>query len=345
MFSKNLRYYRLKKNMTKSALAKACGVSSMAITNYEKGVRNPDMDTINKLALALDVKIADFLQVRNSSLTFEHKSFRKNYNLSESTKEYIRESVEEYFSRFFNAVECLGGDPLPEPINCHSLKPSGNLADDAKRLRSALGLPVVGPIMGLKAVLENKGILLLEIDVESTKFSGMNGIVNDYPYIVVNRDMTEERIRSTIAHELVHVMFDIPDDKDEEEYATKISGAFLISKEDLEREIGIRRKAITNDFTFICKEYGVSMLLLTLRAKQAGIISEYVYKDFIIKASKAGWRKNEPRRVDHEELTLFKQLVYRAIAEDSITIQKGAELLHESYNDVENYSKGEVLEG
>ena len=53
MFEKNLKYYRLKKNMTKRALAEACGVTPMAITNYESGKRRPEMAIIKKMAEAL----------------------------------------------------------------------------------------------------------------------------------------------------------------------------------------------------------------------------------------------------------------------------------------------------
>ena len=38
MFNKNLKYYRLKNNLSKKALASLCGVSSMLITYYENGV-------------------------------------------------------------------------------------------------------------------------------------------------------------------------------------------------------------------------------------------------------------------------------------------------------------------
>ena len=50
MFSRNLKYYRLKNNMTKRELATRVGVSSMSITHYENGDRYPEMDTIKKLA-------------------------------------------------------------------------------------------------------------------------------------------------------------------------------------------------------------------------------------------------------------------------------------------------------
>ena len=122
MFNKNLKYYRLQKNMSKKELADKCGVSAMAITHYENGDRKPDIDMIKKLAEALGVFVADFLAERNTSLSFVHGEFRKQASLSESKQEYIRESVEEYFSRFFDAVECLGGNPLPEPPKTESIK-------------------------------------------------------------------------------------------------------------------------------------------------------------------------------------------------------------------------------
>ena len=52
MFSKNLKYYRLKNNLTKRKLSEISGLTPMAITNYEAGTRTPDMDIIKKLAAA-----------------------------------------------------------------------------------------------------------------------------------------------------------------------------------------------------------------------------------------------------------------------------------------------------
>ena len=66
MFEKNLKYYRLKKKMTKKDLAEACNVTPMAITYYENGKRKPDMDTVKKLAAVLGVKTIDFIQTRNA---------------------------------------------------------------------------------------------------------------------------------------------------------------------------------------------------------------------------------------------------------------------------------------
>lgn len=78
MLGKNLKFYRLKKNMSKKALAEKCGISPMAITNYEKEARRPDMEIIKKLAEILEIGVADFIEARNETLVFKHEAFRKN---------------------------------------------------------------------------------------------------------------------------------------------------------------------------------------------------------------------------------------------------------------------------
>ena len=244
-------------------------------------------------------------------------------------------AVEEYFGRFFDAVDYLGGEPLPSPPDIHCLKSSGDFEKDAVQLRNQLSIPKKGPIEDVIAILENQGILVIMLDFDNRHFSGMNGTVNGYPYIVVNKNMTAERIRSTISHELTHMMFELDDDINEEQFATEVSGAFLITKEDILREMGVRRSAITKDFTLICKEYGISMYLLVVRASQAKVISSSVAQCFYIKAGKAGWRTNEPSRIKEEKPLLFEQLVFRAINEEDISIQKGVELLQIPYAEVE----------
>ena len=294
MFSKNLKYYRLKNNMSKKELANQIHVSPMAISNYENGKRNPDMDLLKRIAKVLGVRVSDFLVVRNDKLVFSHGKFRKNANLSNAQQEYVRESVEEYFNRFMTAVEILGGAVLPDAPSTNALDLIGNCEEDAQSLREHLNLNVDGPIGNLTETLENKGILVYVCEIDNDKFSGMNGYVGDHPYIVVNRNMSPERNRSTIVHELSHLMFKWTEDLDDgdiEKLSTAISGAFLFPKADAIRELGIRRTVISKDMILVAQEYGISMFLLVKRAQLLGIISASLAKDFFINASKAGWRK------------------------------------------------------
>ena len=341
MLGKNLKYYRLKNNMTKKALADAIGVTPMAITNYENGDRNPNMDTLKSLANALNIKVTDFLANTGGELQFSHGKFRKGSKLGVMNQEYIREAVEEYFGRFFQVVSFLGGQRILEPVpEIKKIPWMDDTENAAKELRKYLGISINGPVPNLVEILENKGILVLFIEVDSDYFSGMNGTVNGIPYIVINRTMSAARIRSTIVHEVAHFVFDWPEnltDKDEEDLATAISGAFLFPKEDAYRELGYKRSAISKAMTMTCKEYGISIYMLVKRARLCEIINDSVEKVFYIRASKAGWRKAEPDwGIQKEEPNLFEQLVYRAVTEEEISVQKGAELLKTSYDAVAN---------
>lgn len=337
MFSKNLKYYRLKKDMSKKELAEKVNISPMAISNYETGKRRPDMEILKKIANVLGVRVADFLAVRNEKLVFCHGEFRKSTTLSVAQQEFIRESVEEYFERFLSIVEILGGEVLPDAPVTHELNLSGDIERDAQSLRKHLCLAPEGPIGNLIELMENKGILVYMCKIANDQFSGLNGLVNGRPYIMINEDMSPERNRSTIVHELSHFMFKWPDDMDEkqvEKSVTSISGAFLIPRADAIRELGIRRTAVSKDMLLVAQEYGISMYMLVKRARLSGIISESVERQFYIDASKAGWRKNEPVRIEKENPILFEQLVYRAINENEISIQKAAELLKIQYNEI-----------
>ena len=339
MFGKNLKFYRLKNNMTKKALSEAIGVTPMAITNYENDERQPNLDTIKKLAEALNIRVTDFLENSGSDLKFTHGKFRKGAKLGAMNQEYIKESVEEYFGRFFQVLSFLGGKKLLEPIPSLKTIPwTEDPEQAAQKLRDYLELPSSGPVNKLVELLENRGILVFFIDLDTQYFSGMNGTVNGIPYVVINSSMSPARKRSTIIHEVAHFAFDWPDDlseDEEEEIATAISGAFLFPREDAFRELGYKRISISKTMTMTCKEYGISMFMLVKRARICGIINESIEKRFYIAASKAGWRKNEPNwDIEEVKPQLFNQLVYRAVTEEEISIQKGAELLKTSYDSV-----------
>lgn len=339
MFGKNLKYYRLKKDLSMKSLASMVQVSPTAIRDYESGKRKPSMDVIQALAKALDVKVSDFLANRDEALVFTHGEFRKGSKLSERKQEYVCASVEEYMCRFYAVLGILGGDVMPTAPASHMVHLSQNAEEDARELRKYLRIADACPVGNLVELLENKGILVYFLAMDDDAFSGMNGLVDGRPYIVVNEKMSSERIRSTIAHEMSHFIFAWPDgmsEKEIEERATAISGAFLLPEEDVKREMGIRRTAITKDMELICKEYGISMYLLVKRANLCGIITDNIAKNFYIVVGQRGWKRNEPSRIPKEKPMLFSQLVYRAVSEHEISVQKGAELLKQLYDDVAN---------
>lgn len=329
MFSKYLKFYRLKEGLSKKELARRAGLSPQVITKCENSPNLPDVEIINKIANALNRSIIDFLYEWGQDLNFQHGHFRRNCSLKKSQQDFVRESVEEYFSRFFCIVNILGEKVLPPCLECNKVELSQSDEENALHLREYLRISKEGPVANLIELLENKGILIY-LHKGDRHFSGLSGTVNGRPYIVINNNMHAERMRSTVVHELAHLMFNWPSDmsdKEQEQKATAISGAFLFPNDDVKRELGLHRKGISKDMEAICEEYGISMWLLAKRASICGVISKSAEKIFYMKASSWGWKTDEPMHIAQEEATLFRQLVFRAVSEDEISVSKGAELL------------------
>lgn len=57
----NLEKIRLEKGMTQASVADCVGLTSQAICNYEKGIREPGIDTLKALAKTLDCTVDELL--------------------------------------------------------------------------------------------------------------------------------------------------------------------------------------------------------------------------------------------------------------------------------------------
>ncbi len=58
-----IKQIRISKNLKQSELAEKSGLSRVAIGNYERGDRNPHIETLNKIAIALNVDLNDLLEL------------------------------------------------------------------------------------------------------------------------------------------------------------------------------------------------------------------------------------------------------------------------------------------
>lgn len=62
IFSENLRKIRLEKKMSQEELAEESGLHRTYIGSVERGERNISIDNMERLALALNVKLQDLLE-------------------------------------------------------------------------------------------------------------------------------------------------------------------------------------------------------------------------------------------------------------------------------------------
>ncbi|HRI89798.1 MAG TPA: transcriptional regulator, partial [Candidatus Hydrogenedentes bacterium] len=132
-----------------------------------------------------------------------------------------------------------------------------------------------------------------------------------------------------------------------EKLCHRFAGAFLANREHLLREIGGCRNAFgVQEIMDLKRLYRISAAAFLVRLEQVGAIDrsamEYAFRTYGKK-----WRSEEPspleqaaNRENSEQPNRFERLVYRAAAEDMISLSKAVELLRLPLADVEKGLNG-----
>ena len=184
-------------------------------------------------------------------------------------------------------------------------------------------------------LLEEKGLKVLTVALPD-RGSGLTCLVKrpdgqgqDLPVIVVNHQVSLERRRLTLAHELAHRLID-PDalaDTDEETAATIFGGAFLMPRQHLLHEVGKHRNALGyRDLIDRKRLYRASGAAVLVRREQLGVISQSTRVDAFQTIAR-GWRTQEPEEIElpeqrgmRERARRFARLWYRALAEGLMSL-------------------------
>lgn len=74
-FSENLKLQRQKKNLSQEELGKLIGVTGVTIMRYEKGLREPKLETVKALANALKIPIANLIDLNSAIMSNATKRF------------------------------------------------------------------------------------------------------------------------------------------------------------------------------------------------------------------------------------------------------------------------------
>lgn len=67
LFSKNLRFYLNKYDMTQSELAKRLGVSTQSVTNWCKGAKSPRMDKVDAMCEIFHCRRSNLMEDKSES--------------------------------------------------------------------------------------------------------------------------------------------------------------------------------------------------------------------------------------------------------------------------------------
>jgi Zn-dependent peptidase ImmA (M78 family) len=212
----------------------------------------------------------------------------------------------------------------------------------AKKLRSLWHLGD-DPIPFMAELLEEQGIKVISLDLP-VDVSGSKAFVktkqqDEKPIVVVNSKHNAVRQRFTLAHELAHLILDIPNKNilNEEKVADRFAGAFLMVKEAIVKLVGVSRSSFTiGELAELTKIFKVSIASLVVRCGQLNILSKASYGILfgrLIKLGLTGPVSKEPIAFAAEVPQRMERMCLRAVAEHIISESKAAELLQMNIRD------------
>ena len=347
MFSERLKLARKRSGLSLRALSSAMGgiVSAQAVGKYERTEMMPSSTVAIALADALEVPLSYLLSPSRVSL--ESVEFRKLASTKAKDRAAVEGEVLDHVDRYLQVEEILGLD-ITEQDGPNGAPYRITAVEDVERaatsVRTAWNLGG-GPIPDMTELLEERGIKVFKwslpgsVDGLSCRVRRVRG---DYvPVVVCSIGKSFERQRFTIAHELGHLVLDIPSTVPEERACQRFAGAFLAPGNELIREVGRRRFNFGYDELIEIKHiFGISAAALVMRMRDLGIITKATVRD-IFGGIGSSWRTEEPRPLERTESpTRFRRLCLRALAENEISESKAAELLRLRVSEIEGIMVG-----
>lgn len=301
-----LRQAREARGLSLVALADLVGVSSAAISQYEKGQHTPRPETFDLLAKGLNLPRTYFLKPEVIAPVEQHRLFYRS--MSSATKmartragrrlEWFKEIVT-YFEYFFDFPEPNIPDlGLPKDFR-DITKATIESAAEQVRAHWRLGLE---PIADVIRTMEANGIYVARGIMGAETLDAFSEYDGARPYIFLGSDKNVlVRSRFDCAHELGHLVLHRHVKKKDlnratdfrviENQAHHFAGAFLFPAKSFQRDIwGLS----LDSFRSLKPTWKVSIAAMIARATQLEMLDDESAKRLWINLGRRGWRLSEP---------------------------------------------------
>lgn len=296
---------------TQTQLAEKAEMSQAVISKVETGTLELDPERLTRLAEALDCRpesLEQSSELPSIEITCLHRRRASTMTMStmkriEAVTQLSRISVE----GLLDGVELAPARTL-ERI---AITPNRGAVEVAHELRQRWNVPA-GPISNLIGLIESAGVVVVFRSFGTTGQDAVSTWPQDPgrpPMMLVNADLSADRLRFTVAHELGHlVMHALPADNQESE-ANAFAGEFLAPASEIRTQL---EELTTSDFRRLMSmktEWGMSMAALIRRAHDLQTISDRQYREFQVRLGKLGWRKSEPGDVAREAPSVVDKII------------------------------------
>lgn len=288
-----LELARSSRGITQKELANLINRTQAAVSQWEHNLREPNEEDISLLSDALNYPKSFFYQ---QEIDVYLPPVQGHYRKKAALKAVSRTQLESHFrllggwvNKLQDAIEVEDGIASPD-FSDDNLSDS-TPEDLARQLRAKWRVPN-GPIRSLTTLLENHKIVVAKTWMFNENVDGYSFHTNSgMPVIYVNREMSIDRMRFSIAHELGHLVMHsdcLPDEAREKE-AHRFAAEFLMPSHDIHDQlINLRIDGLMS----LKARWGSSMTALVRRSRDLGLLNEDRYKGMLIGLSP--YRKKEP---------------------------------------------------
>lgn len=305
MKNRQLTFAREYRGYTQTELANHIkGLSQSNLSKFEKGTGLLSETALRNIMSALDFPIG-FLdaEINNNP---ESKHYRKKGRLGTKDRNKIDKFVSIASYVFDNILDEFDAPSFNFPYLDVETGITPEEAARQVRRCNHIGSGAVGNICN---ILERNGVFVYFWDCEYSDFDGVSLVSDKGNHIViVNKNMPNDMIRFSLAHELGHLVmhnstFIVVELRDKEAEANRFAAEFLMP----EREIGSSLVNLKPSALPRLKQmWLVSMASIVVRAKVLGKIDSSRYKMLMTELSRKGWRLNEPNSVEIDKPTYLK---------------------------------------
>jgi Zn-dependent peptidase ImmA (M78 family)/transcriptional regulator with XRE-family HTH domain len=326
---------RESRGLYQGELAEAATIQQGTVSKIESGALAPSLEIVDRLAEKLNYPQSLFFQPDRvygfNSTVFFH---RKRQSLPDKTLRRLHAHmnlIRMRVSRLLRSTE------IDSPCRFQRIDPEeykGSVESVARLVRSTWLIPP-GPIRSVTRAIEEAGGIVVSMDFGTRQIDAISEWVQPHPPIFMinsNSDITGDRLRLTLAHEIGHaLMHEFPNPKMEDQ-ANGFAAEFLMPSREIKSSLYGLTFAKLMDLK---AHWKVSMAALIQRAGDLKTITVDQKRYMFMNLGRRGWRMREPEHTDIpvERPELFSALIQAHLSDLEYTPKQLANtvmLLNES---------------
>lgn len=276
--------------LTQEELALRLGITQAALSRYENDLREPDDEAVAKISEALALSpefLTHAFHLTGAIAADAHMRRQKTTKVSDWKAAEAKVNLYRMRSAFL-----MRRVPINPVNHIPTFDPDDTTPSDAAQMVRAQWRMPIGPIRNLTRWIESAGVIVIEEHLGTKRIDGLSQWASDYPVLLLNADLTTDRKRWTLAHELGHlVLHSNYVDPDVEAQADAFAAEFLMPHHVIEPDL---RDLTPSRLIALKKQWGVSMAALVEHAYRLGKATSTDRQRFYRTMNARGWRRNEP---------------------------------------------------